>query len=238
MQKNSYIEELRENQKCPHATPACVGSHCYIDPILGIHFPLSHQHFDLWASGIVSRSLFTSHADGYADGPHQIKGPETATLSKPPHHKLFDTTSSISPVLQRRIDAQNSKTSSSTSSGAPVFNISIGKEILDVFRPPVVQPVAPLLPIAPPPPRYHADLPTTLLNPTRLPGDNMTLAELCILFDLSETILTKFIENGYTQARFLRFVTITELEQMGFKMGEIAALRDAVETWSLPGDVV
>jgi hypothetical protein len=46
--------------------------------------------------------------------------------------------------------------------------------------------------------------------------------------------LNKFTENFYKHARALRFVTIDELKEMGFRLGEIAGLRDAVESWSVP----
>jgi hypothetical protein len=50
---------------------------------------------------------------------------------------------------------------------------------------------------------------------------------------LGDNIHSKFINNAYKEARFLRFVTIAELKEMGFQLGEIAALRDAVERWSV-----
>jgi hypothetical protein len=39
--------------------------------------------------------------------------------------------------------------------------------------------------------------------------------------------------HDYLHAQFLHFILITELTDMGFTWGEIAALRDAVETWSV-----
>jgi len=37
----------------------------------------------------------------------------------------------------------------------------------------------------------------------------------------------------YKEAQFLRFVTIAQLKEMGFQLGEIAAICDAVEWWSV-----
>jgi hypothetical protein len=61
----------------------------------------------------------------------------------------------------------------------------------------------------------------------------MTLNNFCAKYDLSLTILQKLLENSYTNARMLHFVMIDELCKMGFRLGEIAALRDAIEMWSI-----
>ena len=46
------IGRLREKWQC-HST-TCGQSHCYVHPDEKIHFPLSHTHFNVWASAIVS----------------------------------------------------------------------------------------------------------------------------------------------------------------------------------------
>jgi hypothetical protein len=40
-------------------------------------------------------------------------------------------------------------------------------------------------------------------------------------------------DNCYGGAQVLRFVHIDDLKQMGFHMGEITGLQDAVEKWSV-----
>jgi hypothetical protein len=167
----------------------------------------------------------------------QMKGEESATLEKPPNHKLFSANNvPVSPVLQRRMDAAKN---SGNAAAPPVFNITIGKEITDLFRPAgnlhALNPAMALEPHAGP---VHLPPPDTesanLLPPSRAPGMDMPLAEFCVLFDLSPGILEKLINNDYKTARFLRFVTFADLKEMGFKLGEIAGLRDAVESWSVP----
>jgi hypothetical protein len=74
----------------------------------------------------------------------------------------------------------------------------------------------------------------TLLDPSRNPGQDMPLDQFCQLYDLSANILKRLQDNSYMHARILRFITIAELNVMEFRLGEIAALRDAVETWSVP----
>ena len=65
----------------------------------------------------------------------------------------------------------------------------------------------------------------------------MPLAQFCAEYDLGATVLDKLSENLYKEARVLRFVTVDDLKQMNFRLGEIAALRDAVERWSVARDV-
>jgi hypothetical protein len=73
-----------------------------------------------------------------------------------------------------------------------------------------------------------------LLHLSHLPGQDMPLSQFCTDFKLSDVVLEKFCDKGYQDAHALRFVTIDELKEMKFHLGEIAALRDAVEMWSVP----
>ncbi|KAG2034351.1 hypothetical protein BDR03DRAFT_984454 [Suillus americanus] len=75
---------------------------------------------------------------------------------------------------------------------------------------------------------------TSLLHPSRMQGTDMPLNEFCAEYDLGNTIHVKFAQNAYKEAQFLCFITIPELKEMGFQLGEIAALCDVVERWSLP----
>ena len=165
-----------------------------------------------------------------------MKGEEHATLEKLPNHKLFADKSILSPVLQRRKDAA-AKNSGSTAA-PPVFNITIGKDITDLFRAgPLHAPNANHAAQANSGP-VSADLAIqkslTLLPPSRNPGIDMPLADFCRLYDLSPGIFQKLTDNDYKAARFLRFLTFPELKEMGFKLGEIAGLHDTVELWSVP----
>lgn len=132
----------------------------------------------------------------------------------------------MSPVLQRRRADQQQATASAA--GPPVFNISLGHDFANLLRPPAAAAAPPL-----PPPNYALPS-TTLLPPTHLPGPDMPLIEFCARYRLSHSILQKFHDNGYTDSRMLRFVQIEELREMKFMLGEQAALKDAVELWSVP----
>ncbi|KAG2344341.1 hypothetical protein BDR05DRAFT_1018672 [Suillus weaverae] len=110
--KIANIQSLREHWICKKSDAACPSTHCYVDSSMDEHLPLNAKQFDCWASAM-------------------LKDDRTATLEKPPHHKLFDVRK-ISPVLQRRKDSQNTQVPSPS---APVFNFTIGNEVLDIFRP-------------------------------------------------------------------------------------------------------
>ena len=72
-----------------------------------------------------------------------------------------------------------------------------------------------------------------LLNTALDIGTDMTIAQFCENYGLQPTIHKKLDENGYDHARNLRFITLDNLTEMGFKLGEKAALQDAVERWAV-----
>ncbi|KAH7907681.1 hypothetical protein BJ138DRAFT_1014114, partial [Hygrophoropsis aurantiaca] len=208
--KVSNIKDLREEWICKKPDTACPSTHCYVDPATDNHHPLNSERFDCWASAM-------------------LKGDDAATLHKPPNHKLFDLSAvaPLSPVLQRRLDAQAAKTSAPIP--APVFNFTIGNEVLNLLRPPQLQPAAPAIAN----PNAPADiLCLTLLPPSRDAGPDMPLEKFCTEYDLDQSVYEKFKANSFKNARSLRFVTISELKEMAFQIGEITELRDAVERWS------
>jgi hypothetical protein len=104
----------------------------------------------------------------------------TRDCSFSPNHKLFDKGSyKLSPVLQHRLDAQNNakQAMQAQPASAPVINVTIGKEIADLFHPllPAVPPADPL-PVPPMPAltrlTYNLNCPT-VLQQTRLAGKGM-----------------------------------------------------------------
>ena len=52
----------------------------------------------------------------------------------------------------------------------------------------------------------------------------MPISEFCDLYALGPNILEKFTLHMYKDARLLRFVTLADLKEIGFRLGEIAAL--------------
>ena len=86
-------------------------------------------------------------------------------------------------------------------------------------------------PRSPPRPTYDLKCPT-LLPSNRSAGEDMPIADFCDAYDLVRPIQEKLVNNGYLHSRLLRFVAIEDLKEMKFLLGEVAALRDAVDRWS------
>jgi hypothetical protein len=72
-----------------------------------------------------------------------------------------------------------------------------------------------------------------LLNPAFDIGADMSITQFCESYGLQPEIHKKLDENGYDYARNLRFVTLDNLTEMGFKFGERATLQDAIERWAV-----
>jgi hypothetical protein len=146
------------------------------------------------------------------------------TLKKPPNNKLFDpkSTSRMSPVLQRRKEQMEAAAAPPTPvAGPPVFNIALGADFANILRP---------APVAAPEPLIQPTL--MLLHPSRSLGADMCLSDFCNLYDLDDSIRTKFEQHGYKRSRHLRHVQLSDLTEMALKLGEVAALKDAVGIWS------
>jgi hypothetical protein len=105
--------------------------------------------------------------------------------------------------------------------GPPVFNIALGADFANILRP---APVAAPEPLIQPTPM--------LLHPSRSLGADMCLSDFCNLYDLDDSIRTKFEQHGYKRSRHLRHVQLSDLTEMALKLGEVAALKDAVGIWS------
>ena len=168
-----------------------------------------------------------------------MKGEEFATIDQPPNHRLFDYNSDstkLTPILRKRLE--NAKTA--TSNAAPTINFSIGKELVDLLRPPTQAPLAVATdPVAPPvytaplqQNNYDLDCPT-LLQANQRAGPDMTLEAFCITYELDDRIKDRFKEHRYKHARMFRYLTMKDMETMKFWAGEIAEVRDAIDHWSV-----
>jgi len=72
-----------------------------------------------------------------------------------------------------------------------------------------------------------------LLDPIFNVGPDMPITQFCTNYGLQPAIHQKLDENGYDYARNLGFITLENLAEMGFKLGEKAAIQDAVEQWAV-----
>jgi hypothetical protein len=104
----------------------------------------------------------------------------------------------------------------------PAINIGFPPEMMAAFHPPQHAAPAPMPNMAP-----------MLLPPLRGPGANMSIAEFCVYYELDDSIRARLDDNGFKVARVLQYVAVNDLKEMGFKFGEIAALKDGVGRWSV-----
>jgi hypothetical protein len=152
----------------------------------------------------------------------QLKEEHVWGAAKPPNHPQFYPPSQrtpLSPVIQHRMDAQNAKTAVQAPPPQPII-----LTLNDTRAPP-----AAAIPNVPPPPTV-----TMLLDPSHSVGPEMTIAVFCNTYDLPPAILEKLTNNGYTHASHLRFVSIADIDAMGFLQGEQNGLRHAFGEWSVP----
>jgi hypothetical protein len=153
------------------------------------------------------------------------------TLDKLLNHKEFDTLSAnllsdTAPLIQQCLAERNAGQSTSSTSAAPTINFNIPNDILAFLRPPPVP-----LPNTPGHSLVNsADLP--ILPVSARPSPDLSLPDFCTAYSLSPEIHMKLMGNGYTGTQTIRYIIISELKEMGFKNGEIAAMKDAVAWWA------
>ena len=106
---------------------------------------------------------------------------------------------------------------------APIINLTLGDNFLggNTRAEPAVQ--AALPPVS-----------NMLLDPSHTIGPEMKIPDFCMAYDLPPQVLKHLEDNSYGNVTHLHFVSLMDLDNMGFKGGEKAALRDAIECWSVP----
>ena len=103
---------------------------------------------------------------------------------------------------------------------APIINLTLGNKFLsNAGAEPVVQAMAP-------PPVSNM-----LLDPSHT--TEIKIPDFCAVYDLPLQVLKHLEDNSYGNVTHLHFVSLVDLDNMGFKGYEKAALYDAVEHWSV-----
>ncbi|KAI5992670.1 hypothetical protein EDD15DRAFT_2167802, partial [Pisolithus albus] len=143
----------------------------------------------------------------------------------PPNHAKFNNlhvgqASECSPLVQRRMAERNQAVST-----APIVNFNFPPELFNAFRPHAAKVASP---VRSTPAAITTD---SLLPESATPGLCLTLSEFCTAYSLSDNVRQKLDDNGYTGSSTISYIRISELKDMGFKHGEIAAMKDAVRGW-------
>ena len=73
---------------------------------------------------------------------------------------------------------------------------------------------------------------TKLLKHPKM-GPDLNVEQFCQLYDLGAEVLKRLKDNGYQKTKTFKHITISQLQEMSFKHGEIASLQDAVDEWAV-----
>ena len=73
---------------------------------------------------------------------------------------------------------------------------------------------------------------TKLLKHPKM-GPDLNIEQFCHIYDLGNEILKRLKDNGYQKTKTFKHITISQLQEMSFKHGEIASLQDAVDEWAI-----
>jgi hypothetical protein len=135
-----------------------------------------------------------------------------------------ENSKSVRSTLQKRRDDAQAKTSAAQ---GPVINFNMPPELFG--RPPVT-------PANPQPPSEseitQAVTPNSPLYPPSIkPQVPLILNDFCATYNLSDDILSRFTDNGFTTLNQLCYISLADLKDMVFKRGEIAGIQDAIAVW-------
>jgi hypothetical protein len=142
----------------------------------------------------------------------------------------------ISPVLQQWKEAQEARKAAASTGAVGAADILTGFATLATAL------CAPAH--APTPPPYLFMLHNIGIPPASLSllpiagtaGPSLTLEDFCSQYQVDLAVHQKLFDEGYKTSHHLQYVTVLELKEAGFRIGEITSLKDAFACWSIPLD--
>ncbi|KAJ3804406.1 hypothetical protein F5876DRAFT_70661 [Lentinula aff. lateritia] len=217
MALTAKVKLLQETHKCSDNDGS---DYCFWTEADQEHKPLSKTMLHSWGEALMSHLyLFIALSQQKL----QLKeDDDIATITKPPNNQHFDRFNTekgrISPLLEKRLNSAHH------SSAVPTIinQIHMPAEFIPQ-RPATVNSSAPLL--AP------AVIAPSKLVPTHL-GPDMTVDNFCQKYELGGTISVHLVEQGYMKTKTFQHITLDDLKEMMFKLGEIASLCVAVAEWA------
>jgi hypothetical protein len=73
---------------------------------------------------------------------------------------------------------------------------------------------------------------TSLIPPNYSEGSKMDLTTFCIIYTLADSIKQRLQDNAITGTHAFPHMTSTDLQDMGFKLGEVIDLKEAIKEWA------
>jgi hypothetical protein len=158
----------------------------------------------------------------------KLRGPEYATLTTLPNIAAFDPVSthtvvSKSAILQARLNTMAKEKGPQ----APVINVVLPNNFgayQDFLHPAAA--------IQPPHPAPATS--TGLLPPNYSEGSKMDLTTFCMIYTLADSIKQRLQNNAITGTHAFPHMSSTDLQDMGFKLGEVIDLKEAIKEWAQP----
>lgn len=103
------------------------------------------------------------------------------------------------------------------------------------LRAPAPAPAPPPYPFMP----HNISIPPaslSLLPIAHTAGPSLALEDFCSQYQVDLAVRQKLFDEGYKTSHHLQYATVSELKEAGFRIGEIASLKDAFARWSIPSD--
>ena len=111
----------------------------------------------------------------------------------------------------------------------PVFNVVLPNTFRmyqDFLHAPAVRPPQPA-------PAAAASANSANLIPANYAeGSKLDLATFCGIYDLADSIKHRLQENAITGTHAFAHMSSTDLQVMGFKLGEVIDLKEAIKAWA------
>ena len=119
-----------------------------------------------------------------------------------------------SPILQARLNAMAKEKGPAS-------------HIVNVVLPNNAYGYHPVVPLA----QLLQAAPTSLMLPNYIEGPEIDIERFCLIYNLPPTIHTHFHESALTGTHAFSEINSANLKEMGFKLGEIIDLKQAISSW-------
>ncbi|KAF9472493.1 hypothetical protein BDN70DRAFT_777965, partial [Pholiota conissans] len=224
---NDTIKQLRCRWECN--TSSCSSELCFI-PAEGPHYFLSHDHIEKWAAAILANR---------------------ATLDHPPNSSPFDavstkTIAAKSPIMQERLNLIAKEKAPAPPPPLPPPPPPPAPVQVQVVFPNNPYGMYPGFPVNGDPNHGNG---MALPNPPAIPGGpvaassalipsdckegaKLDLVTFCTIYTLSDTIKQHLADNEITGTHAFAHLTDGNLKEMGFKIGQVIDLKEAIKEWA------
>ncbi|KAG6847899.1 hypothetical protein H0H93_005076 [Arthromyces matolae] len=141
-----------------------------------------------------------------------------ATIETPPNHQLFLDLSADDQSTGTLTEPRPTNTTTTPATSTTQVHPRLPSSTDTTFAPSTTSPL----------PSITTD---TLVLSGKM-GEDITIDAFGTTYKLHKSVLNRLKANGYHRSRTLRHLTLSQLHEIGFKIGDIASLKDALDEWS------